>query len=69
LTIEDDCTIHKFAVLDDRRELIIRKGSSIAEYAAISSERHGDGDDLEGREFPGRGFRAGFPTRPIDNGI
>lgn len=43
LTIEDDCTIHKYAMLDDRGELIIRKGSSISDYSAVFSHRH----DLE----------------------
>ncbi|HEV2276401.1 MAG TPA: acyltransferase [Acidobacteriaceae bacterium] len=51
LTIEDDCTIHKFAMLDDRGELIIRKGSSISDYAAIFSHRHDlhDSSDVENR--------------------
>ena len=34
LTVEDDCTIHKFVMLDDRGELIIRKGTSISDYAS-----------------------------------
>ena len=40
LTIEDDCTIHKFVMLDDRGELIIRKGTSISDYAAVYSHWH-----------------------------
>jgi acetyltransferase-like isoleucine patch superfamily enzyme len=40
LTIEDDCTIHKYAMLDDRGELIIRKGTSISDYAAVFSHAH-----------------------------
>jgi acetyltransferase-like isoleucine patch superfamily enzyme len=49
LTIEDDCTIHKFAMLDDRGELILRKGTSVSDYAAIFSHRHdvGDSKDVE----------------------
>jgi acetyltransferase-like isoleucine patch superfamily enzyme len=44
LTIEDDCTIHKFVMLDDRGELIIRKGTSISDYAALYSHRHSSND-------------------------
>src|SRR5262249_8640248 len=40
LTIEDDCVIHKYVMLDDRGELIIRKGTSISDYAAIYSHAH-----------------------------
>jgi acetyltransferase-like isoleucine patch superfamily enzyme len=49
LTIEDDCTIHKFVMLDDRGELIIRKGTSISDYAAVYSHRHSTNDshDIE----------------------
>jgi acetyltransferase-like isoleucine patch superfamily enzyme len=47
LTIEDDCTIHKFAVLDDRGELILKKGTSIADYAAVYSQWRGAADDLD----------------------
>jgi acetyltransferase-like isoleucine patch superfamily enzyme len=51
LTIEDDCTIHKFAMLDDRGELILRKGTSISDYAAVFSHRHDvkDSSDVENR--------------------
>jgi acetyltransferase-like isoleucine patch superfamily enzyme len=49
LTIEDDCTIHKFVMLDDRGDLIIRKGTSISDYAAVYSHRHSTNDshDIE----------------------
>jgi acetyltransferase-like isoleucine patch superfamily enzyme len=49
LTIEDDCTIHKFVMLDDRGELIIRKGTSISDYAAVYSHLHSTNDshDIE----------------------
>jgi len=40
LTIEDDCVIHKYVMLDDRGELIIRKGTSISDYAAVYSHAH-----------------------------
>lgn len=40
LTIEDDCVIHKYVMLDDRGELILRKGTSISDYAAVFSHAH-----------------------------
>ena len=40
LTIEDDCVIHKYVMLDDRGELVIRKGTSISDYAAVYSHAH-----------------------------
>lgn len=44
LTVEDDCVIHKYVLLDDRGEIIIHKGSSISDYANIYSHTH-DLDD------------------------
>jgi acetyltransferase-like isoleucine patch superfamily enzyme len=51
LTVEDDCTIHKFVMLDDRGELIIRKGTSISDYGAVYSHWHKATDyyDVENR--------------------
>ena len=40
LTIEDNCTIHKYVLLDDRGELIIHEGSSISDYANVYSHSH-----------------------------
>ena len=40
LTIEDDCVIHKYVMLDDRGELIIKKGTSLSDYAAVYSHAH-----------------------------
>jgi acetyltransferase-like isoleucine patch superfamily enzyme len=40
LTLEDDVIIHNHVLLDDRGELIIRKGTSISEYAAVFSHAH-----------------------------
>jgi acetyltransferase-like isoleucine patch superfamily enzyme len=40
LTLEDDVIIHNHVMLDDRGELIIRKGTSISEYAAVFSHAH-----------------------------
>jgi acetyltransferase-like isoleucine patch superfamily enzyme len=51
LTIEDDVVIHRNVMLDDRGELIIRKGSSISDYAAVYSHAHDpvDGSIVENR--------------------
>jgi acetyltransferase-like isoleucine patch superfamily enzyme len=46
LTVEDNCTIHKFVLLDDRGELIIRKGSSISDYANVYSHAHDLNDGM-----------------------
>lgn len=40
LTIEDDCVIHKYVMLDDRGEIVIRKGTSISDYASVYSHAH-----------------------------
>ena len=40
LTIEDNCVIHKYVMLDDRGEIMIRKGTSISDYAAVYSHAH-----------------------------
>jgi len=40
LTVEDDCVIHKYVLLDDRGEIIIHKGSSISDYANVYSHEH-----------------------------
>jgi acetyltransferase-like isoleucine patch superfamily enzyme len=40
LTIEDDCIIHKYVMLDDRGEIVIKKGTSISDYAAVYSHAH-----------------------------
>jgi hypothetical protein len=37
LTIEDNCTIHKFSVLDDRKELVVPAGTTILDYARVDS--------------------------------
>jgi len=44
LTIEDNCTIHKYVLLDDRGELIIHEGSSISDFANVYTHAH-DLDD------------------------
>jgi len=40
LTIEDNCTIHKNVMLDDRGEIIVHEGSSISDYANVYSHTH-----------------------------
>ena len=40
LTIEDNCTIHKNVMLDDRGEIILREGTSVSDYANIYSHTH-----------------------------
>ena len=63
LTVEDDCTIHKFVMLDDRGELIIRKGTSISDYAAVYSHWHkANGLSTTSRTAPPRSAPArGLP--------
>jgi acetyltransferase-like isoleucine patch superfamily enzyme len=46
LTIEDDCVIHKYVMLDDRGELIVRKGTSISDYASVYSHAHDPRDPM-----------------------
>ncbi|MBV9074757.1 MAG: acyltransferase [Acidobacteria bacterium] len=46
LTIEDDCTIHKYVLLDDRGELIIHQGSSVSDFANIYSHAHDLNDGM-----------------------
>jgi len=40
LTIEDNCVIHKYVMLDDRGEIILKKGTSISDYGAVYSHAH-----------------------------
>lgn len=37
LTIEDNCTVHNYALLDDRSELRIPAGTTISAYARVDS--------------------------------
>ncbi len=46
LTVEDNCTIHKYVLLDDRGEIIIRQGSSISDYANVYSHSHDLNDGM-----------------------
>jgi acetyltransferase-like isoleucine patch superfamily enzyme len=46
LTVEDNCTIHKYVLLDDRGEIIIHEGSSISDYANVYSHSHDLNDGM-----------------------
>ena len=46
LTVEDNCTIHKYVLLDDRGELITREGSSISDYANVYTHAHDLNDGM-----------------------
>ena len=45
VTLEDDCTIQRYAVLDDRGELVVKKGTVVEEYKTVSPQ---DGDRENG---------------------
>lgn len=60
LTIEDNCVIHKYVMLDDRGELIIRKGTSISDYAAVYSHAH---DPVDSRVVENRSTEIGPAAR------
>src|SRR6202795_1575629 len=46
LTVEDNCTIHKYVLLDDRGEIIIHEGSSLSDYANVYSHSHDLNDSM-----------------------
>lgn len=46
LTVEDNCTIHKYVLLDDRGEVIIHAGSSVSDYANVYSHEHDLNDGM-----------------------
>jgi acetyltransferase-like isoleucine patch superfamily enzyme len=46
LTVEDNCTIHKYVLLDDRGELIIHSGSSVSDYANVYTHSHDLNDGM-----------------------
>jgi acetyltransferase-like isoleucine patch superfamily enzyme len=46
LTVEDNCTIHKYVLLDDRGELIIHEGSSVSDYANVYTHTHDLNDGM-----------------------
>ena len=46
LSIGDNCTIHKYVLLDDRGEIVIHEGSSISDYANVYSHAHDLNDGM-----------------------
>src|SRR5258708_19957460 len=46
LTVEDNCVIHKYVLLDDRGEIIVHPGSSISDYANVYSHEHDLNDGM-----------------------
>ena len=46
LTVEDNCVIHKYVLLDDRGEIIIHEGSSVSDYANVYSHAHDLNDGM-----------------------
>jgi acetyltransferase-like isoleucine patch superfamily enzyme len=60
LTIEDDCVIHKYVMLDDRGEIVIKKGTSISDYAAVYSHAH---DPIDSRVVENRRTEIGPRAR------
>ena len=46
LTIEDNCTIHKYVLLDDRGEIIIHQNSSVSDFANVYSHDHDLNDGM-----------------------
>ena len=46
LTVEDNCTIHKYVLLDDLGEIIIHEGCSISDYANVYSHAHDLNDGM-----------------------
>ena len=46
LTVEDNCVIHKYVLLDDRGEIVIREGTSISDYANVYSHAHDLNDGM-----------------------
>src|SRR3954454_10838390 len=47
LTIEANTTIHKYTLLDDRGEIIVKEGSSVSDYANIYSHSHDLNDSMD----------------------
>ena len=44
--MEDNCVIHKYLLLDDRGEIIIREGTSVSDYANLYSHAHDLNDPM-----------------------
>src|SRR5947209_7248352 len=46
LTVEDNCVLHKYVLLDDRGEIVIHEGCSISDYANVYSHAHDLNDGM-----------------------
>ena len=46
LTVQDNCVLHKYVLLDDRGEIIIHEGTSISDYANVYSHAHDLNDGM-----------------------
>ncbi len=46
VTVEDDCVIHRGAILDDRGEIVLKQGTVLSEFAAV----YAGGDSEEGKD-------------------
>src|SRR5256885_6447896 len=46
LTVEDNCTIHKYVLLDDRGEIVIHQVCSVSDYANVYSHEHDLNDGM-----------------------
>ena len=47
LVIEDNCTIHKYVLLDDRGGITLHEGSSVSDYANVYSHEHDLNDPMD----------------------
>ena len=47
LTVEDNCVIHKYVLLDDRGEIVIHEGASVSDYANVYSHAHDLNDGMD----------------------
>jgi acetyltransferase-like isoleucine patch superfamily enzyme len=46
LSVGDNCTIHKYTLLDDRGEIVIHDGCSVSDYANVYSHEHDLNDGM-----------------------
>ena len=53
LTLEDDVIVHDYALLDDRGELTVRKGTIVAAHATVSSAARDPGEEGRGKAAAG----------------
>jgi acetyltransferase-like isoleucine patch superfamily enzyme len=44
--VGDNCTIHKYTLLDDRGEIVIHDGCSVSDYANVYSHEHDLNDGM-----------------------